>query len=198
MPYANPNYGQAESQHHAPPSNSVPPGHRAKCRSCGAVDNVAYRGVNRRAARCGACGSTIARRRAPRAPKIVSFVVVRQLNGASWGDLACVDLYTAEREALTFCERGPVARSRVAAVVELLDDERTGSVRVLRYENYKQRHSSVTWESGCESCKGRGLLSVVLKPASGEEKAVRGFVACGSCGGLGGELTRKMWMGRLK
>lgn len=192
MPYAAPVTSTPQAQ----ANNSVPAGHRAKCRTCGAVDNVAYRGGDRRSARCGACGSTIARRRAPKAPKIVSFVVVRQLNGSSYGDVSCVDLFSAEREAYGFVERGPVGRSRVAAVVELLDDDRTGNVRVLRYDNFRQRRSSVEWSSGCEVCKGKGLISVTVRPASGIEKAVRKFVSCVSCSGLGGELTRRVMFGR--
>lgn len=192
MPYAAPVTAQAQTQ----PNNSVPIGHRAKCRTCGAVDNVAYRGGDRRSARCGACGGSLARRRAPRPPKIISFVVVRQLNGSSYGDVSCVDLFSAEREAYGFVERGPVARVRVAAVVELLDDDRTGNVRMLRYDNYKQRRQSVVWQGGCEVCRSKGIIQVVVKPATTTEKAVRKFVSCVSCSGLGGELTRRVLFGR--
>lgn len=190
MPSINPNYVAVPQ-----PNPSVPAGHRAKCRRCGAVDNVAYRGSDQRSARCGACGGSLARRRAPRQPKVISFVVVRQLNGESYGDIPCVDLFMAERETIGFVERGPVARSRVAAIVELLDNSRTGSVRVLRYENYKQRRSSTEWVAGCVPCKGRGLIGVRVPGRDGDKSTIK-YVACEACKGLGGELTRKVMLGR--
>jgi hypothetical protein len=200
MPQINPHYNPNPTPSaRVSPNASVPVGHRAKCRTCGAVDNVAYKGGDRRKARCGACGSTIARRRAPRAPKVISFAVVRQLNGESYGVrgyLNCVDLFMAEREALSFVERGPVARSRVAAVIELLDGNRTGNVRVLRYDNFRQRRSSLVWEGGCETCKGKGLIGVRVPAASPEDRSTVRYSACVSCSGLGGELTRMIMFGR--
>ena len=170
---------------------SVPAGHRAKCRKCGAVDNVKLQG-QRRLRRCGACGSTLALRRAPRKPKIVSYVVCRQLNGEDYGDVPCVDQFQAEREAISFTESGPVARVRVAQIVELLDGDRTGNVRTLRYDNFRQRRGVTSWVGGCSECKGRGLIPAVVRPATAEAKAVIKFLSCGACSGLGGELTRKV------
>lgn len=190
MPHINPNY-QATPE----PNNSVPSGHRAKCRRCGAVDNVSYRLQDKRKAVCGACGGSLARRRAPKAPKVISYVVVRQLNGEAYGDVSCIDQFSAEREALRYCERGPVARSRVAAIIELLDDARTGNVRVLSYSNYKQRRAEVVWSGGCEGCKGKGLIGVRV-PAKAPDKSVVKYVACELCKGLGGELTRRVMLGR--
>lgn len=189
MPYYNP---VTPDQY----NNSVPEGKRTKCRSCGAVDKVSYPGSDRRLARCGYCGSTVARRRAPKAPKIISFVVNKQLNGEDFESKTCVDLFSAEQEAYAFINNGPVARVRVAQIVELLDNALTGNVRVLRYENFRQRSSSVTWQGGCVACKGRGLVAVVVRPAFADKRAVIRFLACGECNGLGGELTRKRVFGR--
>lgn len=174
---------------------SVPSGHRAKCRKCGAVDNVRLSGP-RRLKRCGACGSTLALRRAPRKPKIISFVVCRQLNGADYGEVPCVDRSVAEIEAIRFTESGPVARIRIAQIVELLDGDRTGNVRTLRYENFRERRGVTTWTKGCESCKGRGLVPVIVRPTTAEAKAVVRFLPCVACGALGGELTRRVMFGR--
>lgn len=192
MPYYNPVTPDQEAEY----NNSVPEGKRTKCRSCGAVDKVSYPGSDRRKARCAYCGSTVARRRAPKAPKIISFVVSKQLNGEDYGSKACVDLFSAEQEAYAFINNGPVGRVRVAQIVELLDNALTGNVRVLRYDNFRQRSSSVTWQGGCVACKGRGLIAVTIRPAIGSRKAVIRFLPCGTCNGLGGELTRKRVFGR--
>lgn len=167
---------------------SVPAGHRAKCRKCGAVDNVRLVGL-RQLKRCGACGSTLAMRRAPRKPKVVSFVVCRQLNGSDYGDVSCIDQSSAEFEAIRFTESGPVARVRVAQIVELLDNERTGNVCTLRYDNFRQKRSTVAWVGGCSACKGKGLIAIRVPTTDG---AVIKFLSCESCGALGGELTRKV------
>lgn len=181
----------------AAPNVSVPVGHRAKCRTCGAVDNVAYRGGNRRSPRCGACGSPVARRRAPRKPNVISFVVITRHDGAELKPFKCADRFAAETHAITFCERGPVARGRVAAVIELLDDERTGNVRVLTYSNYKGRRGSMEWTGGCEGCKGRGVLPVRIPSSKPDERSTVKFVACASCDGLGGQLNREVTYRRL-
>lgn len=178
-------------------NNSVPKGHRAKCRTCGAVDNVAYRGGNRRSPKCGACGSTVARRRAPRATKIISYVVLTTHDGNELRPFKCADRFTAETHAITFCERGPVARTRIAMVVELLDDVRTGNVRMLTYSNYRGRRGSMEWTGGCGSCKGRGTLAHRIPGRDGDKSTVR-FVACVSCQGLGGQLNREVNYKRLK
>jgi len=172
-------------------NTSVPAGHRSKCRKCGAVDNIKLQG-QRKLKRCGACGSTLALRRAPRKPKIISYVVCRQLNGESYGDVPCVDQFAAESEAITFTESGPVARVRIAQIVELLDGDRTGNVRTLRYDNFRQRQSQSSWTSGCVGCKGKGLVRVTVRPATAEAKAVIKLLSCVLCGGLGGELQRRV------
>jgi hypothetical protein len=174
---------------------SVPEGHRSKCRSCGAVDNIKLVG-SRKLKRCGYCGSTLALRRSPRQPKVVSYVVCKQLNGEDWGESSHPDLSAAEMDAISFVERGPVGRVRIAQVVELLDGDRTGNVRTLRYDNFRARRSVSKWISGCESCKGKGLIRVLFRPAFGDVKAVFRLVPCSSCRALGGELTKKVLFNR--
>ena len=176
--------------------NGVPEGHRTKCRSCGALDKIAYKGFDRRNGRCAYCGGTLARRKAPRQPKVKTFVLNLQLDGQSFGIKKFDDLFAAEREAYAFVNNGPVGRNRVAQIVELLDNELTGNVKVLSYNNYKVHSRSVTWKGGCGSCKGRGLVAAVVSPAFGDRKAVIRFYPCSDCKGLGGELTRKRAFGR--
>lgn len=183
-------YPKPESE----PSVSVPPGHRSKCRKCGAVDSVKLVG-SARVKRCGACGSTIAMRRAPRKPNIVSFEVVYQLNGETIGRSSHGVLDSATIACRNFAERGPVARVRVAQLVELLGGSRTGNVSVLRYDNYKGKRQSIVWQGGCVACKGQGVLAVRI-PQHGEKSLVK-FVACSTCFGLGGQLTREVNYRRL-
>ena len=187
MPYKAP----IESQ----PSISVPAGHRSKCRKCGAVDNVKLVG-NARVKRCGACGSTLALRRAPKKPNIISFEVLCYVDGELWSRSSIVDRGTAELSCRKFVESGPVARVRVAQLVELLDGMQTGNVSVLRYDNYKRRDQAIVWVAGCDSCKGSGTVAVRIPQREG--KALVKFVACGSCNGLGGELTREVRFRRFK
>jgi hypothetical protein len=188
--------------HAAPPiitqttaNESVPVGHRSKCRTCGAIDNIKLIG-SRKLKRCGYCGSTLALRRAPRKPKVISYVVCKQLNGDNWGESNHPDQSAAEIDAIGFVENGPVGRVRVAQIVEMLDGVRTGNCRTLRYDNFREKRSSRQWTPGCESCKGRGLLRVLLRPAFGDVKAVFRLVPCDSCGALGGELTKKVLFNR--
>lgn len=176
---------------------SVPVGHRSKCRKCGAVDNTVFKGSNRRLVRCGACGSTVARRKAPRQPKVISYVVLTTHDGNELRPFKCADRFTAETHAITFCERGPVARTRIAMIVELLDDVRTGNVRMLTYSNYRGRRGSMEWTGGCESCKGRGTVAHRIPGRNGDRPTVK-FVACEDCNGLGGQLNRDVNYKRLK
>lgn len=171
------------------PGVSVPAGHRAKCRKCGAVDNVKLSGP-RRLKRCGACGATLALKASPRAPKIVSFMVVFQLNGENIGQSSHVTRESAEYACWNFAERGPVARVRVAQLVELLDGEKTGNVRVLRYDNYKGKRQAIVWQSGCGVCKGSGLVVVRIPLREGNSRVK--FIPCIVCNSLGGVLTREV------
>lgn len=179
----------------SPPSTSVPPGHRVKCRACGAVDSLKLVG-ERRLKRCSICGSTVAMRRAPRKPKVISFEVLYQLNGENYGSSQHVTLESAEVACRLFAESGPVARCRIAQLVEMLDGERTGNVRMLRYDNYRGRRQMISWTGGCETCKGRGVLVVSIPNREG--KATLKFIGCVACGALGGELTRKVNYRRFK
>ncbi len=188
---------QREARGESTENNSVPPGHRTKCRSCGAVDKTKRTSNSSRSGvRCAYCGCPVARRRAPKKPNIISFVVNKQLNGAEYGSVSCVDLFSAEQVAYEFIDNGPVARVRVAQIVELLDNDLTGNVRVLRYENFRQRSTSVSWQGGCQACRGRGLVAAVIRPSSVGVKAVITLLSCVACNGLGGELTRKRAFGR--
>lgn len=171
------------------PSVSVPEGHRVKCRKCGAVDSLKLVG-ERRLKRCSICGSTVAMRSAPRKPKIVSFEVLYQLDGVNLGQSSHVTLCSAEIACRSFAERGPIGRVRIAQLVELLDGERTGNVRMLRYDNYRGRRQAIAWTSGCAVCKGRGLIAVRIPQR--DQKPLIKFIACIPCGGLGGELSREV------
>lgn len=179
----------------SPLSTSVPPGHRVKCRACSAVDSLKLVG-ERRLKRCSICGSTVAMRRAPRKPKIISFVVLYQLDGENLATSTHVTLASAEIASRAFAERGPVGRVRIAQLVEMLDGERTGNVRMLRYDNYRGRRQVISWTSGCEVCKGRGVLVVSVPNRDG--KSTLKFIGCVACGALGGELTREVNYRRLK
>lgn len=172
------------------PNVSVPVGHRSKCRKCGAVDSIKLVGM-RRLKRCNICGSTLAQRSVPRKPKVISFEVIYLLNGEKFGRSTHVTQESAEFACHNFAERGPVARSRVAQLVELLDGEKTGNVRVLRYDNYKGKRQVIVWQGGCVSCKGSGVVSVRI-PIQGELRSSVKFVACVACNGLGGDLTREV------
>lgn len=178
-----------------PVNDSVPAGHRSKCRKCGAVDKVRLVG-SRRLKRCAYCGSTIAMRRAPRKPKIISYLVCYQMDGQNIGMDKCIDRSQAEVKALFFVEHGSPARQRIAMIVELCDDQTTGNVRVLRYNNFRQRRSVTSWQGGCAVCKGKGLIPTVVRPSFGDRKAVVKFLPCTACHALGGELTRKQMFGR--
>jgi hypothetical protein len=220
------------------PNISVPAGHRSKCRTCGAVDNVAR--TSRRSFKCGACGSThLTRRRAPRKPNVKSWVVVlaqteehisearrileRRLRDIKlhpqhirllrrvcvrlaeqeqeWSKqvyVHCEDIYAADACARRFAEKGPMARSRVAQVIELLDGDQMGDVKVLRWDNFRTRRGSMEWSGGCEGCKGRGTVAVRIPSRSPEEKSTVKFVACGQCNGLGGQLSREVNYRRLR
>lgn len=171
-------------------SVNVPPGHRTKCRKCGAVDSIKLVGL-RNLKRCSICSSTVAQKSAPRAPKVTSFEVIYLLNGAEFGRSTHTTVESAEIASRNFAERGPVARQRIAQLVELLDGSVTGNIRVLKYDNYKGRRQVITWQGGCNGCKGSGVI-VVRVPARGELRAYVKFVACTECGGLGGELTREV------
>lgn len=173
------------------PNTSVPAGHRTKCRKCGAVDSVKLVGL-RNLKRCGICGSTVAQRSATRKPKIVSFEVIYLLNGEAFDRSTYVQRDRAEIACRNFAERGPVARSRVAQLVELLDGEKTGNVSVLRYDNYKGRRQVIVWQNGCENCGGKGTLTVRVPARTPEDKSMVKWIACGVCNGLGGELTREV------
>lgn len=175
-------------------STSVPPGHRTKCRKCGAVDNVKLSGP-RRIKRCGACGSTLAMRSAPRAPRVVSFAVVFQLNGENYGTALHTTLASAEYACRNFVERGPVARVRIAQLIELLDGERTGNIRQLRYDNYRGRRQTIVWQSGCSVCRSSGLVVVRIPQREGSARVK--FIPCVACGSLGGSLTREVNYRRL-
>jgi len=201
-PNFNPNWkADAERERQAErEAQGVPKGKRSKCTACGAVDKSKLVGKDRKR-RCLYCASTIKQRRAPHKPNILSYVVSCQLNGKDWSIDYRDDRFAAEQIAFAFVEGGPCARTRYAQIVELLDNGLTGNSRVLKYENYKQRRTSVQWDAGCESCKGKGIVPVMVRPGRVDDqgvvvKAVIKFLPCGSCNGLGGELTRVRAFGR--
>ena len=176
-------------------SVNVPQGHRAKCRQCGAVDNIRLVGSNR-VKRCGACGATLVLKSAPRKVKVLSYEVIFQLNGEPFGSASHITEASAEFACWNFVERGPVARIRVAQLVELLDGAQTGNIRQLRYDNYRGRRQSIVWVKGCEVCKGSGLVVVTLKQREGPSLVK--FIPCVACGSLGGSLTREVNYKRLR